>query len=129
MTGILVPAAGSQAPRLCAAAARPAAACPSGDRATHNAASSAVAKLPRAWAGRDWRESRRSSLPCSWPRAASAPPPVPAAAPPRSSALQPASPLPPAPLVTARRTAPPPRRWRRRWTWRRPWQCIPQHFP
>eukprot|EP00964_Phaeocystis_antarctica_P012186 scaffold6723_cov35-Phaeocystis_antarctica.AAC.1 len=39
--------AGSQAPRLIAAAARPAAACPSGDRATHNAASSAVAKLPR----------------------------------------------------------------------------------
>eukprot|EP00964_Phaeocystis_antarctica_P022268 scaffold12354_cov54-Phaeocystis_antarctica.AAC.4 len=81
--------AGSQAPRLIAAAARPAAACPSGDRATHNAASSAVAKLPRALAGRDSRGSRRSSPSCSWPRAASAPPPVPAAAPPRSSAPAP----------------------------------------
>eukprot|EP00964_Phaeocystis_antarctica_P005425 scaffold2961_cov62-Phaeocystis_antarctica.AAC.1 len=89
--------AGSQAPRLIDAAVRLAAACPSGDRATHNAASSAVAKLPRrALAGRDWRSSRRSSPSCSWPRAASAPPPVPAAAPPRSSALQSASPLPPA---------------------------------
>eukprot|EP00964_Phaeocystis_antarctica_P040404 scaffold23090_cov65-Phaeocystis_antarctica.AAC.10 len=48
------------------AAVRSAAACPSGDRATHSAASSMMAKLP--------------SLPCSWPRAASAPPPAPAAA-------------------------------------------------
>eukprot|EP00964_Phaeocystis_antarctica_P078094 scaffold48558_cov54-Phaeocystis_antarctica.AAC.2 len=85
-----------------AAAAFPAAALPSGDRATHRAASSAVAN------------ARKSSPSCSRRRVASAPPPAPAAAPPRSSAappLQPAPPLPPSPPAIARRTAPPPRRW------------------
>eukprot|EP00964_Phaeocystis_antarctica_P085456 scaffold53974_cov59-Phaeocystis_antarctica.AAC.1 len=59
------------------------------------------------------RGSHRSIPSCSWPQAASVSPPAPAAEPPRSSAapapLQP-SPPPPAPLVFARRTAPPPRR-------------------
>eukprot|EP00964_Phaeocystis_antarctica_P049779 scaffold28834_cov53-Phaeocystis_antarctica.AAC.1 len=97
-----------------AAAAISAAARPSGDRATHSAASSAVTKLPRTWAGRAWQGTHRSSPRCCRPRAASAPPPEPAAAPPRSSAAAPPqpSPPPPAPLAIARRTAPPPQRWR-----------------
>eukprot|EP00964_Phaeocystis_antarctica_P156969 scaffold126938_cov60-Phaeocystis_antarctica.AAC.4 len=69
----------------------------------------------RAWAGRDWRGSRRETPSLSRSRAASAPPPAPAAAPPRPSVappLQPAPPLLPAPPATARCTAPPPRRWR-----------------
>eukprot|EP00964_Phaeocystis_antarctica_P152150 scaffold119931_cov57-Phaeocystis_antarctica.AAC.3 len=86
-------------------AARCAAARPSGERATHSAASSAVAKPPRC----------TFLPPRSWTPAVSAPPPAPAAAPPRSSAappLQPAPLLAPAPPAIARRTAPPPRRWR-----------------
>eukprot|EP00964_Phaeocystis_antarctica_P093325 scaffold60193_cov63-Phaeocystis_antarctica.AAC.1 len=97
-----------------AAAARSAAtACPSGDRVTLSAASSAVAK---AWVGRGWRGGSLQSSPSYYrTRAASAPPPAPVAVPPRSSAaspLQPAPPLPPAPPAIARRTAPPPRRRR-----------------
>eukprot|EP00964_Phaeocystis_antarctica_P053971 scaffold31704_cov61-Phaeocystis_antarctica.AAC.5 len=64
---------------------------------------------------RRWRRPRRSSPCCYRPGSASTPPPAPADAPPRPSAaepLQPAPPLEPAPLVIARRTAPPPRLWR-----------------
>eukprot|EP00964_Phaeocystis_antarctica_P049393 scaffold28650_cov56-Phaeocystis_antarctica.AAC.2 len=84
-----------------AAAASSTAACPSGVRAKHSAASSAVAKVP-------------SSPSCCRPRAASVPPPALAAAPPRSSAAAPLqlAPPPPAPPPFARRTAQLPRLWR-----------------
>jgi hypothetical protein len=68
----------------------------------------------RAWAGRAWRGTRRSSPPCCRTHTASAPPPAPAAVPPRLSAAPPlqTAPPPPAPPATVRGTAPPARRWR-----------------